>query len=732
MNKFFRKLSIYFCFLVVLVGGFLLTSCCSPNPCKVDVKFVGADTRLGLENYSFYVDFNETAKIEFPVPKGYDSSKIISTINNKNIEYEVAYTKGQTVKSGYEYDVDKKVSITINFVRRSFELDIDLTAMQKLTFDITLNDEMNNFDALIIPQEKSTGYFTSLSSSDVLKTVQFVDGIASIEYGDYVVLMHNVNKDSKNYDTLYSQVNHFTSESNISSIGTINYSFYNKAKKGNTNYLYNNESNKTMYYLGEIKEDLNLYSQIPNYEKDKGFEIDRKANTFYLFTNMSCFNSDILTMTAYSSSEKTYNVADGSLDRIDGQTVEKVSNFDTYLGKYDLHKIYLGSNMSSDVLLGSEDKNLTNKDLYFVLESTLDLTKDINFYLLDDENQQSKNAYKLSVEKNKTEKGLYYIKLSSETLDKFSQIRDMVYYGSVRSYKTGLAILYPEIDYNFFHDTKESDYLRIYKNIIITNNNSSIDTSGLQVNLYLKDDSGNNYGFVDNHSWPNTSLKRDCVYFKTSDLFVVGESKKTFKNNVYIEIKGNDYENFKSVKIKSVSLKNKDMSLTKYPIEVSDPKIFNGITDYKVGGFYYDELGEYTLTISITLCDPVTDYITLDFSHLQLPNNYSQGLYITANDNFEDISGFMLVNGGNKDTFNSLKFGKSGDLYYFSNCNLDIEVRLDPDDPTTVISSSQYFKDIKGEKIKININGEPYNILVIKQDIIYELISSKMYVVNKS
>ena len=49
--------------LVIIIAGFLLSSCCSPKTCIVTVNFIGADPELELEDYKFGVDFDETGSI---------------------------------------------------------------------------------------------------------------------------------------------------------------------------------------------------------------------------------------------------------------------------------------------------------------------------------------------------------------------------------------------------------------------------------------------------------------------------------------------------------------------------------------------------------------------------------------------------------------------------------------------------------------------------------------------
>ena len=738
MKKIIRILSVSFVFTVMLFCGILLSSCCSPKPCEVKVTFVGADERLELEDYSYYVDFSETSKVSFTVPKGYDHTKISGSISGVSVPFEVQYKQGEIVEEGYEYTLDKEITFVTNFVKRDFELIIDLTQMLKLKFDITLANGMENFQAFLINKEKTEKFFTSFNESDVISKVNFVNNKASIEYGNYVVLVHNKVVSKINYDSLYSEVNHYTNANNLANVGSINYSYYKRAKKGNADYVFNSNPNTALYYFGEIKESVNLYTKIPNYVEDRGFQIDRKPNTFYLFTNLSEYNSDLLTMQAYTTTNKVYNSTDANMDRINGKVVEKVDPSAIYSDRYDVHKIYLGNNLDEDVLVDNADKSTLNKELFFVVSSSMDLSN-INFYLLNDEYERTKNAYTIAVNESLTDKGNYYISFSSEDLAHFSLDRDYVATnGTIYNYQTGLAILYPEVDYNFFGAHKLTDYMRIFKNINIINTDSEITANDLHLNFYLKDDDGNiKYGLTDSHFWPNDMYKRDCVYFNTTDIFDYNaeDGLNYYKNNLYLEIRGKEYTNFRSVTINYVTIYSDTEALADGQVNVENYKDYNGIKDFKVRRLIYRDLGEYTINIYVSLNGTFKEPTTLDFSFAQMPNIYTQGVYMTDNPLFASLADFSFIGGGNKDTFNSLSFSYVKDLYYFTNTSdstFDIEIRLDPNDPTTTISTSQNFCDIMGNVITMEINGEKFYIKVIKQDTIYELLDSgKMYVVKK-
>lgn len=727
---------------MLLLCGVFLSSCCSPAPLQVTVTFNGADSRLGLENYKYHVNFNDTTKISIDIPKGYDytvaSAYVISASGDEkiDIEYTVKYLDDIVPEEGYEYDYEKTITFELNFIKRDFEIVIDLSEMQKLKFDITLGSDMSEFQALIIPKEKTQGLITELNDSDLLEKIDFEDYKASIEYGNYVILNHDKVTSNANYSSIYSDINHYTLDKDKANIGTINYSYYNKAQKGNTDYLFNNDYRTSLYYIGEIKEDINFYSSVPNYIQDKGFQIDRSPNMFYMFTNLTEYNGDMLTIEAYAPTDKTYSASNANMDKIDGKTVEKVNPSSIYNNRYDVYKIYLGNNLQTDVLLTDEDRKDANEELYFVVSSCIGL-ENINFHMLENEFERTTTAHHIDVQTSLTAKGKNYIKFEKDDLSKFILQRDKIMpSGTVVDYQTGLSILYPEVDYTFFGNTKFTSHLRIFKNIEIISKDAKIDEEDISFNLSFLDGEDVKYGLHDNHFWPNNSSKTDCEYFQVSDLFdYVLEKDKwvyRYKNNLYLSIKSNEYENFKSPLLDGFTLYVEDLPQTRTPIKVIDAKTYNGYNDYLITNFSYDFMGEYSLTIKVSLRGTYTNSTVLDFSYFDMPENYTQGIYMTSNSLFEKVEDFTFISGSNKDTFNKLKFGMVGDLYYFvrSDEDFDIEVRLDPDDPATKISASGYYKDIKGEKITMKVQGLPYNIKVIKQDTIYELLDGKMYVVR--
>ncbi len=775
MKNKLKRLSLCLSFFALIICGFLFSSCCSPSPSKISVHFEGADERLGLKDYTYDLAFNGNLVVTFTVPKGYDHTKVSATINGNAItNQETVFEEDKTVEEGYEYTLDKTITYRVNFIKRDSAVVINLTDMQKLKFDIVLDKDMENFTVLSIPEEKTEDLFLELLDSEVIEKHSFTNHKATVEYGNYIVLKHNINASKKDYDAIYSNITHFTNEKNKSNLGTLEYATYNKSIKGNTDYLYNkNGLGEVLYYFGKLQEDVSFQTTIPNYVEDKGFDIERKPNTFYLYTNLSQYNSEMFSLDAYAPTNETYNQNNPDMDIIDGKTVKKVSPYDIHKDRYAIYKIYLGLDKESDVLLDAGDKKDLNTDLYFVVSSSIGL-ENINFRMLADEFEiPTKQTYKLSISKDLTDKGKSYLKMDSASLEKFSLDRDRVSAsGEVSYYKTGLAILYPEVDNYYFSGHKQGPNpstgtdLRVYKKVVINSSNPQITYNDINVEIYISNDNGitKDYGISDNHFWPDNRAKINCSYFKVADLFsyeTIEDSntkKWIYKNNMYMTIKGEKYQNFRSVTIDRIELEVEGFPLTlSGSLKVEDAKVFNGYKDYQISDFEYKTSGEYTILIEVYLKETYSSPATLNFSQLETPSSYTQGIYVVGENinteilgkssktDAEKLAGFTFINGGNKTNksetkeneayFKNIKFSIYTDLYYFVKCsdpNYDIEIRLDASDPKTAISSSKTLLDIKGDKVTIEINGESYYIKVLKQDIIYELLEKDtMYVVKK-
>lgn len=737
MGKKYRICTfIFMCFLLCFVA-LLFESCCSPKEIVISVHFQNADSRLGLKDYKFKNEFGTAAYITFDVPKGYDHTKIKGTAEGYDLEYSVDYeipNAEETYGLDYLYDLNKTVTYKVAMVKRSCRVNIDMTEMTKKTFNISLDTGMSGFKVLIISKDQTEG-LVKLLSKDVKETIEFNNNVATVEYGKIAILLHNRKTSKQSYSAIYSELGRFTAIKNIQNQGTLRYSEYPVAQKGNTLYNFNYDSNQCLYYLGEIRESIDVQPTIPNFQYEKGFSIDRTPNIFYLFTNLTAYNSDILTMNAYSPVGNNYNGND--LDSIDGVSIQKVSPAQIYNDRYEIHKIYLGHDMNSDPVL--TDRENVNTDLYLEVSSCLGISN-INFYLLAYEREDKQYATKLEVSTKTSTKGRYFIKLSSDVLQKYCQDRDQISGDSVYPYKTGSAILYPEFSYDFFQQdriNREYKYTRIWLTERVISTQTTATDEDFHFNLYIKKGNQVKYGLIDYHSESRSITPRDCIYFLTEDLF----DGNTYKNTLYAEIRGSAYQDFRTLMLMDVQFvlgSNNVLNFT--PIAItrpSKPNDYNGLKDFAVK-LTKETLSEYTLRVDINVVGAYQKLTNLDFSYLEFPSNeIGSSVYMTSKSEFSDFNDFFSVTPANKTLYKdngNLKFSSAQDLYYFVKCDeedFDIEMRLDPNDPSTCISKSKELKDITGERRKIYVHDVPYYIRVVKQDTIYSLLTDYIYVVKK-
>lgn len=734
MGKKYRICTfIFMCFLLCFVA-LLFESCCSPKEIVISVHFQNADSRLGLKDYKFKNEFGTAAYITFDVAKGYDHTKIKGTAEGYDLEYSVDYEIPNAEESyglDYLYDLNKTVTYKVAMVKRSCRVNIDMTEMTKKTFNISLDTDMSGFKVLIISKDQTEG-LVKLLSKDVKETIEFNNNVATVEYGKIAILLHNRKTSKQSYSAIYSELGRFTAIKNIQNQGTLRYSEYPVAQKGNTLYNFNYDSNQCLYYLGVIRESIDVQPTIPHFQYEKGFSIDRTPNIFYLFTNLTAYNSDILTMNAYSPVGNNYNGND--LDSIDGVSIQKVSPAQIYNDRYEIHKIYLGHDMNSDPVL--TDRENVNTDLYLEVSSCLGISN-INFYLLAYEREDKQYATKLEVSTKTSTKGRYFIKLSSDVLQKYCQDRDQISGDSVYPYKTGSAILYPNLD-DFYSKERDQDKYTLIK-IWLTKNiiggTETIKDEDIFYNLYTLDNSNKkHYGLIDYNSEPNSTKPRDFIYLLRDDIFPNGKYCK----QLYADVRVERYVDFRSVTINSVSLVLGKGDLLVNETTVKDCKICNGIDNLSIDFLPKDMLWQYEITANVKLKLKYSQLTTLDFSYLEFPSNeIGSSVYMTSKSEFSDFNDFFSVTPANKTLYKdngNLKFSSAQDLYYFVKCDeedFDIEMRLDPNDPSTCISKSKELKDITGERRKIYVHNIPYYIRVVKQDTIYSLLTDYIYVVKK-
>ena len=751
------KKIMYYCLAIVLLVfcSISFSACCSNNGKTVTVNFIGADERLGLENYTYQVTMQKPTAITFKVPEGYDHTKIVGTIDGSEIESSVEFIdNANDFSERYYYALNKEVSFKISSVKRDFQIDIDLTEMKKRTFDITLDKNLTNCTLVTIPEEKTKTSLLDLNIQDTLLRKSFINQKTTIEYGSYAVLVKSLDDNESNIETLYSNINRFTSSDHIGSMGTTDYSFYNASKKGNSYYRYNSTSS-IVFYLGKIQEGMDLYTNIPDYEPDKGFDIERIPNTFNLFTNRIDYKSTLFDFDIYTSSDKVYNSGSDNLDKItensDGSSkdivIEKSSQDEKYRNKYNLFKIYIGKNLNNDNLIDNKDKDYLMKDIYIKFNSEIDLQY-FEFKLLNYEGDNPRKAFKLP-QKFVSDKNSTYVKINYEDMLLFSQRRSIIQGDNEVNYYTGSAILYIELSESYWSYINDG-IVRFWMYKTILNTNSQVDQSDLNFVIYMKNGDTRDYGILDYNNQIEFDSpdypKRNVAFFKFEDIFedtgVESNNKQIkykYKKNLYVEVVGERYEDYKDCLIKDVQFYIDDTATTKDPIELSDQHIFNGITDHNFGTEIYRDLvaktsNSYRIEVRITLAEEVKSPIKPNLSYLNFP---VIGDEIGISNNYKacEQQDFTIVHHYNKSQEFPVQVSYVHDLYYYvkslTNPDFDIELRLDPNDPKTCVSTSKILTDIIGKPQTVEINGEPFYIKVLQQDVIYETLDGNLYIVAK-
>lgn len=720
---------------LLLLMGIILSSCCSPTIFTVNVTHIGASDGLEYEDYSYEVNFNDNTKISITIPAGYDHSKVKAYVDDKEQTPEVVFEK--EIADELKYSISKTLTYNFKFIKKSFDFKFDLSEVKKLKFDITLNGDLGDFKVLTF-SDSYLNKLIMLNNEMVDDTIEFVDNVASVPYDSNVVLLY---RNTRSYfrEALYSRITNFTADRFKSSIGELNFAQYDLAKKANSRYFYNNDGYTGLYYVGKIKENISLFGSIPGYVADKRLQFDKNPNTFYLFTPLSDYDSDLFSLEYFTTTDKPYSEVDATLDRIDGNTVIKTKHSSVYRDRYDVHKIYLGDNLASDTLLNSDQKLNTNKDLYIRINTTLGLNY-LRFRLLAYERQQQKHSDKYYINSSiVSSKGYTYVKLSKEDMDKFT---DELTSTGGQKYSAGYAILYPELRDEFMYDDRGSGaykYTRVWLKKEILSILSTDTPDDFYFNVYYKDDQGNrHYGFIDYHYEGYAGEPRDAVYFETDDLF----DGEDYKHNLYCEVRGEKYKDHTSVSMESVSfylgLFERAVLKDQYGesvLKITDPIENNSYEDFYVKIRTKEHSCEYTIIAEISPRGPFNTACVMDFSHMNFGTSI---LYITDQIGFSQITDFNMVREANKATFDNLDIGAHDDIYYFTRTingsDMDIAICLDPEDPSTIISTSKVLRDILGNPLTIKISGLPYEVRTIKLDDFYSFLGTgelKLYVIEK-
>ena len=745
---------------IMLIGTFLITSCCSPRRYTVDVSFVSTDMELvdDIKSYTKVVDYGEEVEVNFVVPEGFETSeisaKLRSGVREGEMPVEIKYKDDYISK--YNYATEKSITIKIEKVIADCTLYIDMSTVTRkiCTLDVSSNrTEFNRFTAVAIdPSELSQ--LTVLDDSKVVsKYGQSDSGKIDVAYGDYIALIYDRGYTGKELKTVYSRENYFTESSHKANIGKVGYSYYNRSNRGNLVYSYGSLYNTRIFYLGMVRESMQFYDSIPDYVESKGFkDVEEIPNTLSFMTNMSKYSSDLMTTSIYKKTTKLYSAGDSELDKIEGTNVvlEKANPVEQRYNRYDLYRLYIGDNYNQEEHWSSSEKANIIEEAYLCLESEEDLAC-FDKILLEYESQSYIGATRIEFDATGVS-GKRYVKLTKELLEKFILDRSYVDDVTEYDYTSGLAILYVKANDNLTQLTETIGVVegdsestirektrKKYTSIsTIYSFDAVVDTSIYDYTtiLYAKNGDDIDYGLVDYHYRYNVD-GMPKLYIRTSKIF---DDNNIYKESLYVDICGDAVTSFRNPRMYKVDIKNDGD-----PIDTGDDDLYvdsasgiNGIKEELIGNSrtIRRESGDWLIfQITIYLRNNERESYEIDFSNVILPKVANQGIYVTNSSSFTDLSNFKLVNylnadSAKEDAENPIKLARFGyyvDLYFVVVADYDIhfDIYLDPNDPTSKVSFMQILYDITGNPLVIQVGDELREIKVMYLDIIYELIDKE-------
>jgi len=772
MKKILLNLSLILISLLSVVG---LSACCEPADLKIDVIFDNVDPNMGVETYVQNVDYGEDLSVEFVIPEGYEHHSMTAMLKSqveKQLEFEVEL-EDEEVEYDYEYSTSKTIRLSIQKVTLDFDIVFDMSQVRLKEFDITFDDQLiktaetqdkggSNYSTNIKLLKINPEYINrlvSLDSTTVLGEVVVGRNSAKVNYGEYIAICYTKSSDKLEIPTMYADIGHFTDVNKISTTSGLRYVQYNVATRGNTYYnLIENNSTNTftrVYYIGKIQEDVNLYKAIPNLEVAKGYNVSHK-NQFTLLTNLSDYASESLTINFFAPTEKSYNASDEGIDQISGVNVEKIKKYSEggelnnpevlyeYIKRYDAYNMYVGDNKAQDSLLTTKEKQTLPEELYFSIKTTDALRDGLDVKLLVYEKQRDNDhyTYQLTLTETATSlKGEKFYKLDTDVVSEFLLDRAEGVGQDLIPYKTGNAILNVRIAETVKYSSSFPYSSFTYPISFGSQQGSSLD---YQVEFYvLNEDGSKDYGFVDMHN----GIFGDYVFFETDKLWKKeNDGSWTCLDNLYVNIRGLDYNDYYSPVIERIYIKYFDVNIETHGIPVTNPRTLNGIEGYRVDYSgqtnqpYYSD--QYKIAISLIITNLNTDVVKVNFNNMDFSeNSNSDAVYVTNTFRFNSLSDFIRVDNlsctGNID----LAFGTTTDIYYFalSDAPLDFDVYVGHveegtnkyvgiKDENRKISSSKKLYDIAGNEIIFYLNGRPFNIYVKYQDCeVYNLQGSQHF-----
>lgn len=708
------------------------SACCSAMKIEMKVVYEGVDPELNLTSYTKELDMGESVKLEYVIPEGFDHEGFKVLLNNeKEIPWSVTY-EDPYIEPQYAYTVQKRITFSVEKLIDDFTLNIDLSEVKRRALQLTVSDsilditstnrgkvdEKSNLSIISI-DPSCVNNLTRVDESKIIARRDFNKNKATVYYGEYVIICYNKLVDHKEIPTLYTDVNRFSRTENITSIDTINFCQFDVAVMGARYYhLIENNTQQTktrLFYFGQVKENFNIYNKIPNYTSPKGFVLNDEENKFSLLTNPTKYNSDLLSINVFSPSVKTYDPDDNSLDQVDGLTLNKINSAELFKNRYDRFDMYVGNDRQFDIFLTEEERSNLPNSLYVSVESEIirdvdvnDVLNYLNIHLLHYEKQGAGESHLTFLQRDilESDKGALFIKLDINTIRDFldNKINNE---GNV-AYITGNAILYVAVDPDYVEESRKNkkfpysviDYPTYYNDVY-----RGIDTSYNYEFYILNEDSTKDYGFLDMHKW-----SADVVYFRTDKLF----KSEVFQDNLFLNAKGKDYNEYYNELIISINVKNGSKSLFDLGyVSVEDPYTYNALDGVaiKIKDRYPGD--QYTLKIYVSATPVNENNYNVSFDNLTF-NNSEDVIYMTNNYNFDDSTDFVGVSELSKAADYNIIFGVNTEIYYFvkTDDQMEFDLYVNSNESERKLSKTKRLVDVAGNAISISVNGKQYDVYI--------------------
>ena len=766
-------------FVVMVIGIYFLADSCALNNFDITVIYKNVNGDLGLNDYVAKVKFKDSYSFSFIVPEGYDHTKITAqliTMDGNNIAVDIDYKMELLdpeieVDEEHLYSVDRKFTYTLDSVNRPLKFVIQMGDVQKKQFDITLDGVNAKHYSVVKVKYNPDEYLTTLNSDNCEEFINtesgsisttyeksFKDNKVSLDYGSCIALVSNA-PDSELLDCFYGDTTYFdyTNQTQVNS----QLVSYNIAKRGNMYYTYEavGQVYKKIYFIGDIKEDISLSKNLPGYKEEKGFQFEKKPNTFYLFAPLYSLNSQTFTYEIYSTTESCWARDDRNqvvktdyIETINEDESHSIINLglvnpnSQYKRKYDIFNLYIGKDKANDILLDEDYKATLLDDIYIKVKSDEELNGILNMLLIAEEKQIIRDDlknYDLIVPKLSfdvlSSGGNYYAKINYDIIEDFIVQRPMELGGQIIDYSIGNCILYPEYDYkkSISETAEASEYFSISVSIAFPD---GVEYDGYNLAPYIiLRDGTKDYGLLDYHKYkyPSDTMSgfkgRIGILSRfRKDKFI---SVNNFVDNLYLELYGPEYNGIGQPQISTINLLDTNGLYYSKSFNNYDDLDDNDNTDNIISEIpVYSKINlsvnyAYSLVCAVSptanLSNLQANKISCD--NITFPADPSQAIYITNDFKFGEDKNLEKLFYADTDVVSQI--GGDRNFYYVSTIedeyfNFDIyfiQKDLEGNDLEPIkISKTTILRDITGKVMQMEINGIQYDISIKYLIPIYE------------